>query len=168
MRCVQKTTSHISLNFETVSLLSKFVCPDSEICFESNSNERIKCLGFCGTRKQIFFRIVSCVVVMRPHARNSDFGCTLVLWCMPQDLKVSQEVSQIEWQSLRAHKSIELYEFDSCIFTHSIEVSGKTIVEPGDEIEKNKLTIFVRTSSGKTISIKYDKKNRRRRQYWMK
>ena len=54
----------------------------------------------------------------------------------------------------------KLYEFDSYIFTHSIEASGKTIAELEDEIEKNKLTIFVRTSSGKTISIQCDKKQK--------
>ena len=43
---------------------------------------------------------------------------------------------------------------------HSIEASGKTIAEPEDEIEKNKLRIYVRTSSGKTISIKCDKKQK--------
>ena len=73
---------------------------------------------------------------------------------LPQDLKVSQEVSQSEWQSQRAHQSIKLYEFDSYIFTHSNEVTGKTIVGREVEIEKNKLTMYVRTSSGKTISSK--------------
>ena len=53
------------------------------------------------------------------------------------------------------------------IFTHSNEVTGKTIVEPEDEIEKNKVTTYVKTSSGKTISIKCDE-NRKQRQYWMK
>ena len=73
LRYVQKPTSHISLNFETVALLSMFVRLDSEICSVSNSNERIKCLGFCGTRRQIFFRSVSCVVIMRlpPQIRIS-------------------------------------------------------------------------------------------------
>ena len=95
VRCVQKTTSRISLNFEKVALLSKFVCLDSEICFESNSNEGIRCFGFCGTRKQIFFRIVSCDVVMRPLLRNSDFGCTFVLCCLPQDLKVPRRLLRL-------------------------------------------------------------------------
>ena len=39
VRYVQKMTSRISLNFETVALFSKFVRFDSEICFESNLNE---------------------------------------------------------------------------------------------------------------------------------
>ena len=69
VRYVQKTTSHISFNFETVALLSKFVRLDSEICFESNLNEGIKCLGFCGTRKQIFSEMylewLSCVLFLR-------------------------------------------------------------------------------------------------------
>ena len=43
---------------------------------------------------------------------------------------------------------------------HSIEASGKTIAELEDEIEKNKITIYVSTSSGKTISIKCDKKQK--------
>ena len=47
----------------------------------------------------------------------------------------------------------QFFEFDSYIFTHSNEVTGKTTVEPEDETEKNKLTIYVRTSSGKTVSI---------------
>ena len=38
------------LNFVTVMLLRKFVCPDSEICFESNLNERLVSLGFCENR----------------------------------------------------------------------------------------------------------------------
>ena len=75
-----------------------------------------------------------------------------------EDLKVSQDVSQGMWQNQRAHQSIELNEFDSYIFALASLVTGKTIVEPEDEIEENKLTIFVRTSSGKTISIKCDSK----------
>ena len=71
-------------------------------------------------------------------------------------MKGSQEVSRWEWQSQRVRQSIKQYEFDSYIFTHSNELAGKTIVEPEGETEKNKLTIYVRTSSGKTISIKCD------------
>ena len=82
-------------------------------------------------------------------------------------MKGSQEVSQSEWQSQRAHQSIKLYEFDSHIFTHSKEPAGETIVEPEGETEKNKFTIYVRMSSGKTISIKCDKKGKQC-QYWMK
>ena len=108
MGYVQKTTSHISSNFKTVAMLSKFVRLDSEICFELTSNEVIKCLGFCGTRKQIFFQSVSCEVVMRPLPQVSDFGFALVLCGSLQDLKVSQEVFQSEWQSQRAHQSIKL------------------------------------------------------------
>ena len=117
VRYVQKTTSHICLNFETVAMLSKFVHFDSGICFELTPNEVIKSLGFCGTRKQIFFQNVSSVVVMRLLPQNSCFGCAPVLCGLPQDLKVSKEVSQIEWQSQRAHQSIKLFEFDSYIFT---------------------------------------------------
>ena len=54
-----------SLNFVSVMLLSKFVCPDSEICFESNLTEGCTCLGFCETRNQTLFRNVSCVVAIR-------------------------------------------------------------------------------------------------------
>ena len=61
-------------------LLSKFVCADSEICFESNLNERLTSLGFCDTRNQILFRNVSCVASARSHHPSSDFGCTPVLW----------------------------------------------------------------------------------------
>ena len=50
-RYVQKTTSPICRNLKTVAMLSKIVRLDSEICFEFTSNEEIKCLGFCGTRK---------------------------------------------------------------------------------------------------------------------
>ena len=107
------------------------------------------------------------MVVMRLLPQVSVFGCTLVLCCLLQELKGTQEVSQSKWQSQRAHQSIKLYEFGSYIFTHSNELAGKTIVEPRVETEKNKLTIFARTSSGKTISIKCDK-NRKQRQYWMK
>ena len=102
----------------------------------------------------------SCLVIMRLLPQDSDFGCTPVLCCLPQDLKGSWEVSQRKWQSQRAHQSINLYEFDSYIFMHSNESAGKTIVEPEGETEKNKLTIYVRTSSGKTISIKCDKKRK--------
>ena len=94
-------------------------------------------------------------------------GCAPVLCGFRQDLKVSQEVSQSKWESQRAHQSIKLYEFDSYIFTHSNEVTGKIIVEPEDENEENKLTIYVRTSGGKTISVKCAK-NRKQRQYRMK
>ena len=37
---------------------------------------------------------------------------------------------------------------------------AKTIVELEEEIEDNKITIYVRTSSGNTISIKCDKKQK--------
>ena len=100
------------------------------------------------------------MVVMCPLPQDSDFGCTLVLCCLPQDLKGSQEVSQSKWQSQRAHQSIKLYEFDSYLFTHSSESTGKTIVEREGKTEKNKLTKNVRTSSGKTISIKCEKKQK--------
>ena len=56
-----------------------------------------------------------------------------------------------------AHQSIQLYEFNHYIFTYSNEFAGKIIVEPEGENEKNMITIYVRTSSGKTISIKCDK-----------
>ena len=75
-------------------------------------------------------------------------------------MKGSQEVSQSEWQSQIAHQSIKLYEFDHDIFTCSHEFAGKIIVEPEGENEKNKITIYVRTSSGKTISIKCDRKRK--------
>ena len=75
---------------------------------------------------------------------------------MPQDLKVSQDASQGMWQNQRAHQSIKIYEFDVYIFALATEVTGKTIVEPEHEIEENELTIYVRTSSGTTISIKCD------------
>ena len=68
-----------SFNFLTVMLLSKFVCPDSEICFESNLNERLTSLGFCETRNQILFRNVFCVASTRPHHPGSGFGCAPVL-----------------------------------------------------------------------------------------
>ena len=64
------------------------------------------------------------------------------------------------WQNQRAHQSIKLYDFDVSIFALATEVTGKTTVEPEDEIEESKLTIFVRTSNGKTISIKCDKKQK--------
>ena len=75
-------------------------------------------------------------------------------------MKGSQEVSQSEWQSQKAHQSIKSYEFDYCIFTCSNEFAGKTIVEPEGENEKINFTKKVRTSSGKTISIKCDKKRK--------
>ena len=57
------------------------------------------------------------------------------------------------WQNQRAQQFIKLYEFDFYIFAFVNEVTGKSIVEPDDKIEENKLTFYVRTSSGKTISI---------------
>ena len=53
-----------------------------------------------------------------------------------------------------------MYEFDHYIFAYSNEFAGKIIVEPEGENEKNMITIYVRTSSGKTISIKCDKKRK--------
>ena len=55
-----------------------------------------------------------------------------------QDLKVSQDVSQGVWQNQRAHQPIKLYEFDVYIFALATEVTGKTNVEPEDEIEEKK------------------------------
>ena len=65
-----------------------------------------------------------------------------------------------EWQSQTAQQSIKLYEFDHYIFTYSNEFAGKIIVEPEGENEMNMITIYVRTSSGKTTSIKCDKKRK--------
>ena len=56
-----------------------------------------------------------------------------------------------------AHQSIEFYEFDHYIFTYSNETAVKIIVEPVGENEKNMIRIYVRTGSGKTISVKCDK-----------
>ena len=53
-----------------------------------------------------------------------------------------------------------MYEFDHYIFAYSNEFAGKIIVEPEGENEKNMITIYVRTSSGKTSSIKCDKKRK--------
>ena len=97
---------------------------------------------------------------IRLHQPGSGFGCTPVLCCLTQDLKVSQEVFQCEWQSQTAHQSIKFFEFDHYIFTFSNEFEGKIIVEPEGENEKNMITIFVGMSSGKTISIKCDKKRK--------
>ena len=90
------------------SYVAKQFCPDSGICFESNLNERLTSLGFCETRNQILFRNVSCVVSTRSHHPGSGFGCTPVLCCLPQDMKVSQEVFQSEWQSQMAHQSSQI------------------------------------------------------------
>ena len=87
-------------------------------------------------------------------------GVPLFFVVRPKDMKVSQEVFQSEWQSQMAHQSIKLYEFDHYIFTYSTEFAGKIIVEPEGENEKNMITIHMRTSSGKTISIKCDKKRK--------
>ena len=54
-----------SLNFVTLMLLSKFVCLDSEICFESNFNQRLTSLEFCETRNQTFFTGMSLVWLPR-------------------------------------------------------------------------------------------------------
>ena len=60
-----------------------------------------------------------------------------------------------------AHRSIKLYEFNHYIFSYSNEFAGKIFVEPEGEKEKNMITIYVRTSTGKTISMKCDKKKAR-------
>ena len=134
-----------SLNFVTVMLFSKFVCPDSEICFESKLNERLTSLGFCEIRNQILFRNVSCVASTRHRHPGSGFGCTPVLCCLTQDMKVSEELFQSEWQSQTAHQSIKLFEFDH--YTYSGWFAGKIIVEPEGENEKNMITIYVRSSN---------------------
>ena len=148
------------LNFVPAILLSKFVCLDSEICFENFFIEGVMGLGFCETWNQILFRNVSCVASTRLLHPGSGFGCTPVLCCLTQDLKDSQEVFQCEWRSHTAHQSIKLYDFDHYIFAYSNEFAGKIIVEPEGESEKNMITIYVRTSSGETISIKCDKKRK--------
>ena len=71
---VQKTTSPICLDFTTVTKFSKIVCLDSEICFESTLNGANKCLGFCETRKQVSFQIVSGVIV--EHLRLLKCYCS--------------------------------------------------------------------------------------------
>ena len=47
--------------------------------------------------------------------------------------------------------------FDDNFFASTTEVIGKTTFELGDELEDKCMTVYVRTSSGKTISIKCDK-----------
>ena len=81
-----------------------------------------------------------------------------VVYLQDFSLNVSQDVSQDVWQNQTAHQSIELFEFDLHIFALATEVTGKTIVEPEGEIEENKMTIYVRTTSGKTVSIESVKK----------
>ena len=116
---VQKTTSPICLDFKTVTMLSKIVCLDSEICGESTLNGANKCLGFCETRKQVSFQIVSGVIVEHLCLLNMDFGCATVLMMsildgIPQDFSLN--VSQDVWQNQTAHQSIEIYEFDVHMF----------------------------------------------------
>ena len=48
---------------------------------------------------------------------------------------------------------------DDCL-PDTTEVAGKTTCELEDELEENSMTIYVRTSSGKTIRIKCDKKQK--------
>ena len=52
------------------------------------------------------------------------------------------------------------YEFDDYIFALTTETSEKinTELEHEDELEENSMTVYVKTISGKTISIKCDKK----------
>ena len=76
---VQKTTSPICLDFKTVTKLSKIVCLHSEIFFESTLNGANKCTGFCETRKQVSFQIVSGVIVEHFCLLTLDFGCATVL-----------------------------------------------------------------------------------------
>ena len=88
VRSVQKTASHFSLNFETVAMLSKFICLDSEVCFWVNSIEGIKCMGFWGIRKQIF---PDCLLCYCHASSSSEFGfpvypCSLVLVPRPGSL----------------------------------------------------------------------------------
>ena len=73
---------------------------------------------------------------------------------------VSQDVSQDVWQTSTAHQSIKVYEFDDYFFASTTEVIGKTTFELEDELEENCMTVHVRTSSGKTISIECDKKQK--------
>ena len=62
-----------------------------------------------------------------------------------------------ESNSSSVHK---IHEFDVCTFAPATEVTGKSIFELEDVIEENSMTIYVRTISGKTISIKCDKKQK--------
>ena len=111
---VPKTASPICLDFKTVTKLSKIVCLDSEVCFESTLNGANKCLGFCETRKQVSFHVVSGVIVEHLCLLNLDFGCATVLMMgilggISQDfsLNVSQDVSKDAWQNQTAHQSIK-------------------------------------------------------------
>ena len=63
------------------------------------------------------------------------------------------------WQAQRAHQSMKNCEFDDYIFTIPTEVNGKNTTEPEheDEFEENCITVYVKTISGKTISIKCGK-----------
>ena len=61
-----------SLNFVAVALLSKFVCPGSEICSESHLNEGCTCLGFCETRETD--PLPECLLCGRHASSSSGFG----------------------------------------------------------------------------------------------
>ena len=54
------------------------------------------------------------------------------------------------------------FEFDDDIFAFTTEMNGKitTELELEDEPEENSMTVYVKTISGKTISIKCDKKQK--------
>ena len=94
---------------------------------------------------------LSCVLFLRIRVP----GVPLFFVVCPKTRKIPRRCLRVSGKD-REPTSPKLYEFDSYIFTHSNEFAGKTIVEPEGETEKNKLTIYVRMSSGKTISIKCD------------
>ena len=59
------------------------------------------------------------------------------------------------WQVQTAHQSMKKYEFDDNIFAFTAEMNGKitTELELEDEPEENSITVYVKTISGRTISI---------------
>ena len=73
---------------------------------------------------------------------------------------VSQGVSQDVWQTQTAHQATKVYEFDDYFFASTTEVIEKTTFELEDEVEEKCMTAYVRTSSGHTISIKCDEKQK--------
>ena len=60
------------------------------------------------------------------------------------------------------HQSKKNYEFDDHIFAIPTKVNGKNTTEPEreDEFEENYMTVYVKTITGKTITIKRDKKQK--------
>ena len=95
---------------------------------------------------------------------ESFFGMSFLFGVETSQARTARLISfrSCVWQDQATHQSMRKYEFDDYIFALTTEMNGKTTteLELEDEAEEDSMTVYLKTISGKTISIKCDKKQK--------